>query len=143
MRIKPLNVLIVLGVVAAAIQLVPISRTNPPVTKEPAWDSPETRALYMRACGDCHSNESKWPAYDYVAPVSWFVARHVNDGREELNASEFELSSSSAQKLANKAAKNIERGAMPLSSYLLIHSEAKLTDAEKTALISGIKASFK
>ena len=97
----------------------------------------------MRACGDCHSNESKWPAYAYDAPVSWFVVHLVNDGREELNASEFELSSGSAQKLANKAAKNIERGEMPLSSYLLIHPEAKLTDAEKTVLINGIKASFK
>ena len=97
----------------------------------------------MRACGDCHSNESKWPAYAYVAPVSWFVVHHVNDGRDGFNTSEFDFSSASAQKLAAKAGRQIERGEMPLSSYLLIHPEAKLADAEKTILINGIKASFK
>jgi Haem-binding domain len=143
MRIKPSALLIALAVIVVGIQLVPVSRINPAVVKEPTWDSPETRTLFMRACGDCHSNESKWPAYSYVAPVSWFVVRHVNDGRGELNVSEFDYSNSSAVKLANNAAKQIERGDMPLPSYLLIHSEAKLTAAEQTALINGLKGTFK
>lgn len=143
MRLKPSTLAIALAVIALGIQLVPIARTNPAVAKEPAWDSTETRALYMRACGDCHSNESKWPAYAYVAPVSWFVINHVNEGRDSFNTSEFALSGSKATKLANSAAKQIERGDMPLPSYLLIHNEAKLTAAERTALINGLKASFK
>ena len=47
------------------------SHTNPPVTKEPAWNSPDTRALVQRACFDCHSNQTTWPWYSHVAPVSW------------------------------------------------------------------------
>ena len=143
MRIKPSTLLIGLAAILVGIQLVPLSRTNPAVVQEPAWDSQETRALFMRACSDCHSNESKWPAYAYVAPMSWLVVRHVNDGREAFNTSEFEYSGSRAVKLANSVAKQIERGEMPLSSYLILHSEAKLTAAEKTALINGVKASFK
>lgn len=143
MRIKPSVLLTALVVVIVGLQLVPVSRTNPPVVKEPAWDTPETRALFMRACGDCHSNESKWPVYSYVAPVSWFVVQHVNDGREGFNVSDFEFSGNRAEKMAKEASELIERGDMPLPSYLILHSEAKLTDAEKTALINGIKASFK
>ena len=59
------------------IQLVPFGRdhTNPPVVQEPKWDSPATRELAKRACFDCHSNETVWPWYSNIAPVSWLVAR--------------------------------------------------------------------
>jgi hypothetical protein len=74
-----------------AIQLVPYSRdhTNPPITGEPTWDAPETRALAKQACFDCHSNETEWPAYASIAPASWLVQRDVNDGRAVLNFSEW------------------------------------------------------
>ena len=59
------------------IQFVPYGRdhTNPPVIAEPAWDSPQTRALFFRACADCHSNETKWPWYSTIAPASWLITR--------------------------------------------------------------------
>ena len=75
--------------VVAAIQVVPYGQdhTNPPIVKEPAWNSASTRQLAKRACFDCHSNETRWPNYARVAPVSWLVERDVQQGREALNFS--------------------------------------------------------
>ncbi len=73
------------------LQLVPYGRnhTNPPVAAEPAWASAQTRALAVRACFDCHSNETTWPWYSNVAPVSWLIQRDVDEGRRRLNFSEW------------------------------------------------------
>jgi mono/diheme cytochrome c family protein len=78
--------------VAVLIQLIPFghSHTNPPEAGEPAWNSPATRELIHRACFDCHSNESVWPWYSNVAPVSWLVQRDVNEGRSHLNFTEWD-----------------------------------------------------
>ena len=72
-------------VLFGALQLIPVSRSNPPVVTPMKWDSDETKALADRACMDCHSNQTRWPWYSYVAPVSFFVADHVNEGRSKLN----------------------------------------------------------
>ena len=89
-------VLIGVAVLAAAfllIQLVPYGHAhdNPPVAAEPNWDSPQTRELAQRACFDCHSNETTWPWYSNVAPVSWLVQHDVDEGREYLNFSRWGL----------------------------------------------------
>ncbi len=84
----------VVGAVAlAAIQFVPYGRdhTNPPVTASPAWDSPRTEQLVRAACYDCHSNETVWPWYSSVAPASWLLQRDVDEGRDHMNFSEWEL----------------------------------------------------
>lgn len=127
---------ILIGVVAlfVLIQLIPVDRSNPPVTREVAWDSAETRAIAVRACYDCHSNETVWPAYAYVAPISLIVAHHVEDGRRVLNFSEWDRANH-----AHEIIEVIEDGEMPLDSYLPLHPEAKLTEAEKSQLIEGIK----
>src|SRR5215216_1353338 len=82
----------IVGVLFVVLQLVPYGRRhdNPPTTREPAWDDPTTRALAVRACFDCHSNETRWPWYSYVAPVSWLTQRDVDEGRRELNFSEWD-----------------------------------------------------
>lgn len=133
---------LLLGALALAgiIQLVPYGRghTNPPVTAEPAWDSAATRDLAKRACFDCHSNETEWPWYSHVAPVSWLVQRDVDEGRSELNFSEWNR----PQKRARKAAKEVREGEMPLWFYLPTHPQARLSDAEKQALITGLEATF-
>jgi hypothetical protein len=69
------------------IQVIPYGRdhTNPPVIEEPVWDSAQTRDLAVRACFDCHSNETVWPWYSNVAPLSWLVQSDVEEGRETLN----------------------------------------------------------
>ncbi|MEO8553185.1 MAG: heme-binding domain-containing protein [Kofleriaceae bacterium] len=126
--------------VLALAQLVPCGHdhSNPPITREPAWDKPETRALAKRACFDCHSNETRWPWYSYVAPVSWFVGGHVDEGRRALNFSEWDHPS----KHAGKASHEVETGGMPLTSYLLLHGDARLGDAERDQLIHGLAATF-
>ena len=118
-------------------QFVPYGRNheNPPVTEEPEWDSPKTRALVKRACFDCHSNETHWPWYASVAPMSWLVQHDVDEAREHLNFSEWDK----PQRHAAKAAKAVGEGEMPLGIYLPLHSEAKLSDTEKAALIAGLK----
>lgn len=120
---------------AILIQLVPFGRqhTNPPVAREPAWDSPQTRALAKRACFDCHSNETVWPWYASVAPVSWLTQRDVNGGRRHLNFSEW----NKPQRHAGHVAEEIRGGDMPPWFYLPMHPEAKLTAEEKAALIAG------
>jgi hypothetical protein len=75
-------------VLFGALQLIPVSRTNSPVVTPMKWNSVETKALADRACMDCHSSQTVWPWYSYVAPVSLFVAHHVEDGRHELNFDE-------------------------------------------------------
>lgn len=128
------------GALLLVIQLVPYGRdhTNPPVTKEPAWDTPRTRELAERACFDCHSNATVWPWYSHVAPASWLVQRDVDEGRRHLNFSEFDRS----QRHAPEAAEQVEEGEMPPSQFTIAHPEARLTDAERAELIRGLDATF-
>ena len=128
-----------LGLVAVA-QVVPYGRDhdNPPVVSEPRWDSTATRTLAKRACFDCHSNETTWPWYSNVAPVSWLVQNHVDEGRRELNFSEW----ATANKEADEAAKTVREGEMPPRSYLIAHPEARLTDAERAQLARGLDATI-
>jgi hypothetical protein len=124
----------------AAIQLVPYGRDheNPSVRKEPAWDAPRTRELAARACFDCHSHETRWPWYTHVAPMSWFVAHHVDEGREHLNFSTWDRPS----KDADECAEAVREGWMPLESYLWAHPEARLSEAEKAELVAGFTRMF-
>jgi hypothetical protein len=127
-------------VLLAVIQLVPYGRahTNPPVVQEPTWDSPETRALARVACFDCHSNETRWPAYSFVAPVSWLVQNDVNGGRARLNVSEFQRS----QRHAPDASEEVRTGDMPLWSYTLLHAKARLSAADRERLARGLEQMF-
>jgi len=133
--------IIVLIVLAIVIQFIPYGKdhTNPKVVAEPKWDSPQTRTLFMRACGDCHSNETKWPWYSSVAPVSWSVYHHVVEGREHFNIS---MWGHQKKNKGKDAVEEVEEGEMPLKSYLLAHPEARLSDADKKALIEGLKRTF-
>lgn len=119
-----------------AIQLVPYGRqhSNPPVTGEPTWDSTETRALARRACFDCHSNETQWPAYASIAPASWLVHRDVNEGRSVLNFSEWPR----PQEEAAEAAEAVLEGEMPPRAYTLAHSHARLSATERNQLAGGL-----
>lgn len=128
------------GIAFVAIQLVPYGRdhANPPVTAEPPWTSPEVRSLATRACFDCHSNETKWPWYSNVAPVSWLVTYDTLKGRRTLNFSEWDR----PQREADEAGEAVREGEMPLPIYLPAHPEARLTDAEKRILASGLDATL-
>lgn len=128
--------LLIIVLLLIIIQFIPVDRTNPPVVREPNWDSPETRAYAVRACFDCHSNETKWPAYSYIAPISWLVADDVMEGRKDFNMSDWKPGK------GDEAAKEVRKGDMPMWQYTLMHSEAKLTDAEKKEFIAGLIATF-
>jgi Haem-binding domain len=125
---------------AVLIQFVPFGHdhTNPPAAKEPPWDKPQTRDLVKRACFDCHSNETTWPWYSNVAPVSWLVQRDVNGGRRHLNFSEWDH----PQRHAEDIPKEVQEGGMPPFFYLPMHPNAKLTGADKQALIDGVGKSL-
>ena len=112
-----------------AAQLVPISRENPPVQAEmPA--PPAVRDILRRACYDCHSNETTWPWYSRVAPVSWWVLDHVNEGREEFNASEWNrMSEARRLRLPRRLWREVSGGEMPPWYYTPMHPAAKLTAA--------------
>lgn len=126
------------GAMLVAIQLVPYGRAhaNPPVTKEPDWIQASTRELAVRACFDCHSNETRWPWYTHVAPMSWLVQRHVEEGRTVLNFSEWNR----PYEEAGEASEAVLEGEMPLWSYLLAHPSARLTATETQALARGLAA---
>ena len=134
------RLLYLLGGLLVAIQLVPYgwNHANPAVVAEPKWDAPRTRELFFRACADCHSNETKWPLYSRVAPVSWLVYKDVQEGREHLNISEWNR----PQKDADEASEKVQEGEMPLPIYSPLHPEARLSPAEKAELVAGLAATF-
>jgi len=138
-RLKKVLVVAALAPIAmlAVIQLVPYGRdhSNPQVIAEPSWDQPATRALAVRACFDCHSNETRWPWYSHVAPMSWLVQNHVDEGRSILNFSEWQRANE-----ADEAAEVVLEGEMPPRSYLLMHPEAVLSVQERQALADGLTA---
>lgn len=119
------------------IQFIPVDRSNPAVIKEPVWDSPATRAIAVRSCFDCHSNQTRWPSYAYVAPFSWLMAAHVSEGREMLNFSDWKASYE-----FEEVEEEVSRGKMPLRSYLMLHPAAKLTENDKKELLRGLKKTF-
>ncbi len=128
----------VLILVFIAIQFIPVDRTNPPVQVEPQWNSPRTKELFTRACADCHSNQTVWPWYAKVYPVSAWVAHHVEEGRSDFNINEKGFGHGVVE-----SAEAVEEGWMPLESYLPMHPEAKLTPKEREELAAGLKATFK
>lgn len=132
-------VLVMVVIFVIAIQFIPVSYTNPPVTNEPNWDSPETRAIVARACFDCHSNETNLPWYSKIAPASWLIYRDIREGREEMNFSQWKLESKKADHLAEEIEEVIREGEMPPWYYLPLHPEARLSDAEKQMLIEGLQ----
>lgn len=121
-------------VVFAAIQLVPGERTNPPVeTEVPA--SEEVRLVLRRACYDCHSNETVWPWYSRIAPISWLLARDVAEGREALNFSTWNrLSHEKRVEAMHESWEEIEEGEMPPWFYLPPHPEARLSEEDRQLL---------
>lgn len=132
------RILIVGALVFLAIQVLPCGRNhaNPPVSQEAPWNTLETRALAKRACFDCHSNETQYPWYTNIAPVSWLTERDTLQGRHKLNFSEWNR----PQKDAREASEELSKGEMPLWFYVPLHPEAKLSAAERQTLIAGLQA---
>ena len=135
---RKIAVLLIVG--ALAIQLAHPARTNPPT--EPARTmmaiahvTPEATAVLKRACRDCHSNDTQWPWYSNVAPISWFVIDHVNHGRRHFNYSDWSQDDpDQVTRLLKNTCEMTRKGEMPITSYLWLHPEAHVTDRDIVAL---------
>lgn len=131
---KFLIFLVVVVVVFLAIQLVPVTRDNPPDTapfKAPA----EVMAVVSTSCMDCHSNRTRWPWYSRIAPVSWLVAHDVKEAREHLNLSSWGTFSADKQtRVRDEMLEHIEKGEMPPTIYLWAHSEARIDDHDRAVM---------
>ena len=124
-----------LAVVMVVIQFLPIGRVdNPPVTQEALWPNAQARSIAVAACYDCHSNQVKLKWFDRIAPASWLVGKHVEEGRAKLNFSDWDRRQES-----DEVSQTVEDGSMPLPSYTWLHPEGRLSDAEKHTLIDALR----
>lgn len=124
-----------------AIQFIPYggNHGNPPVVAEPAWDIPQTRTLFQRSCGNCHSHATQWPWYSNIAPASWLVYHDVAEGREHFNVSQWGVQEKNE---GGEAYEKFKEGEMPPWYYLPAHPEAWLSDQEEQDLLTGLDGTF-
>ena len=121
-------------------QFVRPARTNPPVDESQTIQTrtqmtPEVAAIFDRSCRDCHSNKTVWPWYTNVAPISWFIANHVNEGRHSLNLSEWgRLDRDKQDRKLRQICDEIQDGVMPLSTYTPLHPGSQLSEQDKKTL---------
>ena len=145
LRTALLAALGLLLVAAIGIQFVPVDRSNPPVTL--VVDAPpEVMSILRRSCFDCHSNETVWPWYSKVAPMSWLVAKDVREGREHVNYSTWDLyDAKDRAEIIEEVAEETANGEMPLWFYVPLHPSAKLSDADLATLSAwaGVSGSAK
>ena len=137
-------------VLIALIQFIPTQHSNPPAADPVVFADPNAEAIARRACYDCHSNQTVWPWYAYIAPFSWYTINHVAEGRAQLNFSDVAATLTQARagdedgeqttmaELAEESAETINKNEMPPSYYTLVHTDAILSAADKEALIAGI-----
>ncbi len=132
-------------IIFALIQFIPVDRTNLPVKKNQnfvdIFKAPtEVQVLLKNTCYDCHSNETIYPDYAYVAPISWSIKNHINEGREHLNFSIWSTYNKELKKgmLENTIA-DLEQNRMPINGYTAQHPEARLQASEKQTLIEYFK----
>jgi hypothetical protein len=128
--------LLILLLILIAIQFIRPEKTNPPVNEKTTLKAPENvMEILKRSCYDCHSNETVWPWYSNIAPLSWSIISHVNDGRKALNFSNWtKIDPKIKEKRIKRAIKTTANGMMPLSTYLWLHEDAKLSEEDKAAL---------
>jgi len=130
--------LLVLGILFVAIQFVPYGwkHSNPEVTQDAPWPDAESEHLARVACYDCHSNETNWRPYTFIAPISWLSVHDVEDGRSKLNFSKWDRGHGQI----DEAGETIEGGSMPPTQYTIIHRDADLSAAEKDQLIAALNS---
>lgn len=136
------RIAVVVVIVLALIQLIPVDRDNP--IADPSDEimfQGNVKNIIRAACYDCHSNNTTWPWYSYVAPVSWFIASDVHEGRRKMNFSEWnKYSEKRSQRKMHDIGEEVEEGEMPLPMYVLMHSKADLNENQRKILINWAKA---
>lgn len=140
------NIAIFLVFLLLAIQSIRIDKTTEPVNPETDFialtsANSDVAGMLKTACYDCHSNQPTYPWYTNIAPVSWWIKHHIDEGSHHLN---FSIWGTYKEKRKNhkldECVEMIEEGEMPMSSYTLMHGDAKLTDAQKLQLVEFFKA---
>lgn len=118
------------------IQFITVEKKNPPIDSSLELSAPpEVMSILKNSCYDCHSNETKWPFYSSIAPVSWLVARDVEFGRDDLNFSEWEnLSEGDKDHAKKEIIEEISRETMPIPIYIFTHPSASLSKEDKLLL---------
>ncbi len=135
-----------LGAALLLCQLYQPERTNPPVDPSKTVEanlqvSPQVKEIMGRACRDCHTHETRWPWYSYVAPSSWLVAEDVEHAREHMNLSEWaKYDAIQMDKMLDEICEEVEEGGMPLPIYVLMHGEADLTAQERQVVCDWTRA---
>jgi hypothetical protein len=133
-------VLIVFVVIFVGMQAIRPTLSNPSIDESQTINArtqitPQVATILDRSCRDCHSNKTVWPWYTQIAPVSWWLSNHVNEGRRNLNLSEWgKLPSDRQDRKLRQICDEVQDGIMPLSSYLPMHPVAKLSDQDKKTL---------
>lgn len=129
-------------IVIALIQFIPVDRFNKPVDQKVDFvrvlNTPtNVQQILKKACYDCHSNETVYPNYAYIAPISWSIKNHVNEGRQYLNFSEWGALNKDLQKgMLKNSANTIKDYSMPMAGYIAQHPQANLTKAERVLLVN-------
>jgi len=138
--------LIVLICAFVVAQFFGPARTNPAADPSQSIESklqvtPEVAVIFDRSCNDCHSNKTRWPWYSHVAPVSWFVIDHVNEGRENVNFSEWsQYPPETANGLLRQICREVRAGVMPLSSYTPLHAGSEVSTEDRQKLCAWTDA---
>ncbi len=133
----------------AMIQFIPTDKVNKPVDHKLNFvevnKTPDKIAnLIKGACYDCHSNETVYPKYAYVAPVSWSVKSHVNEGREHMNLSVWKAYNPELKEsILNKSVQTLQNRTMPMPGYIVYHKDANLSNAERVLLIQYFEGLLK
>jgi hypothetical protein len=127
---------IIIGLIAVIIivQFFGPEKTNPPVEADLIAEM-NVKSILKNSCYDCHSNETKYPWYSSIVPVSYFLMSHINEAREHLNFSDWEnFDSLKKEKKLKEIWEEVEENHMPLSSYLRLHPEAELNKIQKETI---------
>jgi hypothetical protein len=137
------RILLALAILFVAAQFVRPDMANPPSDLRRALQKPpaDINAILHRSCHDCHSHHTRWPWYARITPVNFWLKGHVDEGREHLNFSEFATySKSDAAHAMDEICEMVNKGEMPLKTYLPLHPEARLSSADKNRLCEWANA---
>ena len=143
------KIILSLVVLLVIIQFIRIDKTNPPIDKRIDFitltqPAAEVKGILLTSCYDCHSNETKYPWYTNIAPVSWWMKNHVNEGREHLNFSEWgNYTVKHQQHKLEECIEEVHEGEMPLSTYTRMHKETALSPAQQEQLNAWIATLIK
>lgn len=139
------KILLILLIAFVGIQFIRIDKSTPEVNAADDFiamtkPSEEVEQILRAACYDCHSYETKYPFYAEIAPISWWLGDHIEDGRKHLNFSIWgTYEAKRADHKLEECIEEVEKGKMPLSSYTITHGDAKLSDDQKELLYDFFK----